>query len=335
MSGGSYVYILRLTVNFNLNHSEIGLLYAIYIIVQRSVLIYYTVLGFLNNPISVLIELLYCPVAHDSISVVNIVRADRKLSGGSYIYILRLTVDFDLDHSEIGLLYSIYIIVQRSVLVYYTVFGIIKNDNTIFIKRIDSVIQQSVCFGYIVITRFNRSQCRSYVIIISAFVFDKTCCYRKFIGNIIDIVIDFYKTVALYLSPGFIKQIPNSLATVTSCFYMAKTSYHVTAVIEIIGFTIDAKEPSVYSFTCPIIADLTVFVYPCALDKNSVFVKCVFILFRTDLLNSGQSIILVTEIIVIFLDFSPAAHEFVVNRIVQFSVQFKQSCSRFTDIIAD
>ena len=197
------------------------------------------------------------------------------------------------------------------------------------------MIQQSVCFGYIVITRFNRSQGRSYVIIISVFVFDKTCRYRKFIGNIIDIVIDFYKAVALYLSPGFIKQIPNSLAAVTSCFYMAKSRYHVTAVIEIIGFALNVKESSVYSFTCPIIADLTVFVYPCALDKNSVFVKCVFILFRTYLLNPGQSIILIAEIIVISLDFSPAAHEFIVNRIVQFSVQFKQSCSQFADIIAD
>ena len=116
---------------------------------------------------------------------------------------------------------------------------------------------------------------------------------------------------------------------------MAKSRYHVTAVIEIIGFALDVKEPSVYSFTCPIIADLTVFVYPCALDKNSIFVKCVFIMFLTDLLNPGQSIILITEIIVIFLDFSPAAHKFVVNRIVQFSIQFKQTCSRFTDIIAD
>ena len=74
------------------------------------------------------------------------------MSGRSYIYILRLTVDFDLDHSEIGLLYAVYVIIQRSVLIYYTVFGIIKDDNTVFIKRIDSVIQQSVCFGYIVIT---------------------------------------------------------------------------------------------------------------------------------------------------------------------------------------
>ena len=252
--------------------------------------------------------MLCCPIVYDSVAVVYVVRSDCKLSGRSDINILRLAVHFNLDHSKICLLNSIYIVIQRSVLIYNSVLHFIENDNSVFIKCINSVIQQTVCFGYIVFTRFCSGQRASDIVIISVFVLNKTCCNRKSLGNIVSLVINLYKPLTLYLSSGFIKEIPNSLSAVASGFYMAKSCYHIPLIIEIVGLSVYIKESSMNSSSGPIITNAISGLYPCTLNKNSIIIKSVLVIFTAYLANTCQRIIIVTKIVIVSLNFSPTLH---------------------------